>query len=180
MKTAVVSYSMTGNNEALAASAAKEFAAEHIKITEPKPRKMGSIFSDLIFNKTPQVQPTPDKLNNYDLILFFGPVWIGQAATPLRAYLKHLKANPRSYAFISISGGADGPNPKLADELKKRAGTEPFVLIDLHIADILPADPKPVRKDTQAYRINKGDIKDLTNTIVKTVREKIAQQGWPK
>jgi hypothetical protein len=173
MKIVVISYSLTGNNEALANSIAEEFAAEHIKITEPKPRTMGSIILDLIFNRTPQVQPIPERLENYDLILFFGPIWMGQVATPLRAYLKHLKTNLRRYAFISIGGGADGPNPKLAGELEKRVGTEPVALINLHIADLLPSDPKPVRKDTMAYRINNGDIKKLTNIIVKTVRETI-------
>lgn len=173
MKIAVISYSLTGNNEALAKSIAEEFAVEHIKITEPKPRTMGSIILDVIFNRTPQVQPIPDRLENYDLILFFGPIWMGQVATPLRAYLKRLKTNLCRYAFISISGGADGENQKLAGELKKRVGKEPIALIDLHIADLLPSDPKPVRKDTSAYRINNEDIKKLTNTIVKTVRETI-------
>ena len=174
MKIVIISYSLTGNNEVLANSIAEEFAVEHIKITEPKPRTMGSIVLDLIFNRTPQVQPIPGRLENYDLILFFGPIWMGQVATPLRAYLKYLKTNLRRYAFISISGGADGANPKLAGELKKRVGKEPIALIDLHIADLLPSDPKPVRKDTSAYRINNEDIKKLTNTIVKTVRETIS------
>lgn len=174
MKTVIVSYSLTGNNEALANSIAEEFEVEHIKISEPKPRAMGSIILDLILNRTPQVQPIPDRLEKYDLILFFGPIWMGQVATPLRAYLKYLKTNLHKYAFISISGGADGPNPKLAGELKKRVGKEPIALIDLHIADLLPSDPKPVRKDTSAYRINNGDIRKLTNTIVKTLRETIS------
>ena len=173
MKIAVISYSLTGNNETLANSIANEFAASHIKITESKLRTMGSIIVDIIFNKTPKVQPMPDGPENYDLILFFGPVWMGQAATPLRAYFKHLKTNPCSYAFISISGGADGPNPKLADELKKRTGIEPAALIDLHIADLLPSDPKPTRQVTSAYKINNVDIKKLTDTIVKTLRETI-------
>ncbi|WP_313344639.1 hypothetical protein [Sedimentibacter sp.] len=71
MKIAVISYSLTGNNEALANSIAEEFAGEHIKIKEPKYRTMGSIVLDIIFNRTPQVQPTPDRLKNYDLILLF-------------------------------------------------------------------------------------------------------------
>ena len=174
MKIVVISYSLTGNNEALANSIAEEFAVEHIKITEPKPRTMGSIILDLIFNKTPQVQPIPDRLENYDLILFLGPIWIGQVATPLRAYFKHIKTNPCRYAFISISGGADSDNPKLAGELKKRVGKEPIALIDLHIADLLPFDPKPTRKVTSAYQLNNEDIKKLTDTIVKTVRETIS------
>jgi hypothetical protein len=71
-----------------------------------------------------------------------------------------IKTNRHRYAFISISGGADGPNPKLAGELEKRAGTEPGALIDLHIADLLPSDPKPTRKITSAYRINSEDIEN--------------------
>lgn len=175
MKIVVISYSLTGNNEALAKSVAKEFAVEHIKITEDKPRIMGSIILDLIFNRTPEVQPIPDRLESYDLILFFGPVWIGKVATPLHAYLKYLKANPCKYAFISLSGGADSENPKLAGELKKRAGKEPIQIIDLHIADLFPSGPKPTRKDTSTYRINNGDIIKLTDTIVKTVRETISK-----
>lgn len=171
MKTVVISYSLTGNNEALANSIAKEFGVEHIKITESKPRAMGTIAKDMLFNITPKVKPIPETLDNYEQILFLGPVWMGHVAAPLRVYLKYLKKNPCKYAFISISGGADGPNPKLAGELKKRVGEEPIALIDLHIADLLPHDPKPTRKDTSKYRLNDIDVKSLTNTIMNILRE---------
>ncbi len=170
MNFVVISYSLTGNNEALAKSIAEKFAAKHIKITETKPRTMGTIVLDVIFNKTPKVQPPPETLINYDSILFLGPIWMGKIATPLRAYLKYVKKTQCSYAFISISGGADGVNPKLESELKKIVGKEPTSLIDLHIADLLPSDPKPTRKDTSAYKINNEDIKKLTNSIVETVK----------
>jgi multimeric flavodoxin WrbA len=174
MRIVVISYSLTGNNEALANSIAAEFAAEHIKITESKPRTMSAIFLDLLLNRTPPVNPIVDKVEDNDLVLFVGPVWLGQVASPFRAYFKHLKARLGQYAFISISGGAIGPNPKLAGDLKKRVGKEPSAVIDLHIADLLPPDPKPTMKVTSAYRINSSDIKKLTGTIVKTVRETIS------
>jgi len=170
MNVVVISYSLTGNNEALAKSISERFTAKHIKIKEPKPRTMGTIVLDVIFNKTPKVQPPPETLVDYDLILFLGPIWMGKIATPLRAYLKYLKQTQCSYAFISISGGADGVNPKLESELKKIVGKEPTSLIDMHIVDLLPSDPKPTRKDTSAYKINNEDIEKLTNSIVKTVK----------
>ena len=170
MNVVVISYSLTGNNEALAKSISEKFAAEHIKITEPKPRTMGAIVLDVIFNKTPKVQPPPETLVDYDLILFLGPIWMGKIATPLRAYLKYIKKTQCRYAFISISGGADGVNPKLESELKKIVGKEPTSLIDLHIVDLLPSDPKPTRKNTSAYKINNEDIEKLTNSIVETVK----------
>ena len=173
MRITVFSYSLTGNNEALAASIASEFEAEHVKINKSKQRNMSTIVLDILFNRTPQVHPMADKVGDNDMVIFVGPVWMGHVATPFRAYLKFLKTRPARYAFISISGGALGPNTKLADELKKRAGKEPSALIDLHIADLLPTDSKPTRKDTSEYRINDKDVKRLTRIIMKTLKDKM-------
>ena len=175
MKITVISYSLTGNNEALATSIASEFSAEHIRITESKPRTTGTIALDMLFNRTPKVNPTMINVEDNDLVIFVGPVWMGQVASPLRACFKHLKTSLGQYAFISISGGADGVNPKLGRELNKRVGKKPVAIIDLHIADLLPSDPKPTRKDTSFYRLNDEDVKSLTNTIVKTLRETMAK-----
>jgi hypothetical protein len=173
MNIKVISYSFTGNNEALASSIAKELSAVHIKISEPKPRTIGTIILDMIFNRVPQVKPTPGELGGCDLLLFLGPVWMGQVATPLRPYLKHLKKNPAKYGFISISGGADAGNLKLSSDLEKRAGTKPSALIDLHIADLLPSD-KPDRKDTSSYHIDDKDIKKLTAQIMTQLKPVIS------
>lgn len=173
MRITVFSYSLTGNNEALAASIAAEFEAEHVKITESKQRNMSTIILDILFNRTPQVHPATDKVGDNDMVIFVGPIWMGHVASPLRAYLKHIKTLPAQYAFISISGGALGPNTKLADELTKRVGKEPSVLIDLHIADLLPTDSKPTRKDTSKYRLNDKDVKHLTLTIMKILKSKV-------
>lgn len=171
MKVIVISYSLTGNNEALASSIATEFAAEHIKISESKTRNMGTIFFDILFNRTPEISPIVDKVRDNDLVIFVGPVWMGQVASPFRSYFKHLKDRVGPYAFVSISGGADGNNPKLANELNERLGKEPAKLIDLHIADLLPPDPKPKRKDTMAYHLSDNDVRKLTNKVVKTLDE---------
>ncbi|MEP6795268.1 MAG: hypothetical protein ABJB16_13140 [Saprospiraceae bacterium] len=174
-KTLIISYSFTGNNDALASSIAAELKAEHIKILEKKMRTTSKIFFDILFNRTPVVNPTVEKVEEYDLVIFMGPVWMGQIATPLRGYFKQLKTTMGKYAFITISGGADGPNIKLAGELYKRLEKEPAALIDMHIADLLPAEPKPERKDTSAYRMSKDDIKILTDKIVKTLRETVIE-----
>lgn len=162
MNIKVISYSFTGNNESLACSIAQELSAEHIKVSEPKPRTMGTIILDMLFKRIPRVQPTPGELIGYDLLLFLGPVWMGQVAAPLRSYLKHLKNHHANYAFISISGGADAGNGKLEGDLEKRTGIKPAAIIDLHIADLLPVSNKIERKDTASYKINNNDITKLT------------------
>jgi len=65
---------------------------------------MGTIVLDMLFNRTPQVNPIVDKAEDDDLVLFVGPVWMGQVATPFRACFKHFKSGLGQYAFISISG----------------------------------------------------------------------------
>ncbi len=169
MKTLVLSYSFTGNNDALAKSVAINLDAEHIRVTEPRKRTQANIIVDLLLNRTPKIDMVPFCPQNYDMVLFMGPVWIGHPATPLRPYLKLIKA-PK-YAYASISGGADGPNPKLSEELEKLTGRAPDVVIDLHIADLLPVEPKPTRKVTMAYKINEEEIYKLAEAVVKAVRQ---------
>ncbi len=173
MKKMIVSYSLTGNNDDLAASLAATLGAEHVRITEPKPRTMRTTVLDMLFNRTPKIVMPVEKTDAHDLVFFVGPVWMGQIATPFRACFKQLRKKVSRYAFISISGGADGPNPKIAGELKKKLGKEPIALIDLHIADLLSPEPKPTRDDTSAYRITESDVRYLTDKIVSTLNETV-------
>jgi len=165
---------MTGNNDALAARLAQEIGAEHVRITEPKNRTNGTIFMDLIFNRNPKISLSLDKIEKSDLLIFVGPVWIGQVATPIGSCFKLLKGNINKYVFISISGGADGPdcNKKLPQELKKRLGKDPEFLLDFHIADFLPSDPKPTRDMTSQYHITDKDVNSLILSIKSTLNEK--------
>lgn len=173
MKKIVVSYSLTGNNEKLATSLAATLGADHVKITERKRRTMGTIIFDMLFKRTPKITMPGENIEAYDLVLFVGPVWMGQIATPFRACFKQLRQKIGQYAYISISGGAEGPNPKLADELTQRLAQEPFCLIDMHLAELLPPEPQPTRKDTMAYRISESEVQHLTDTVVATLDQTI-------
>lgn len=167
MSIAVISYSYTGNNKALADSVAKKLSAEHIQITEQKKRTMGTIIFDVLFNRTPEVSPAPNIMEKHDMILLFTPIWMGMAASPMRAYFKYLKENPKKYSFISISGGAVNGNPAIEGKLEKLTGIKPTRLIDLHISDLLPSDTKPDMKATSSYKLTENDIEALSNKIIK-------------
>lgn len=158
MSTAVVSYSFTGNNEALASAIAQTIAAEHIRITEPKQRTNGTIAADIIFGRTPRVSPPPEMLDSYDNVIFVAPVWMGQPAFPLKTYWASIKKKPRKYGFISISGGSMGPNPGLKDKITKMAGIAPEVFLDMHIADLLPKGTKIGPKEIEACKLTAEDI----------------------
>jgi multimeric flavodoxin WrbA len=164
MKMTVISYSLTGNNESLAKSLAERLPAEHIRITESKRRTMGTIALDNMLNRTPKVAVPALKPEQCDLVVFVGPVWMGQVASPLRACFKEFGPKLGKYAFVTICGGADGPNPKLAAELTKRLGKEPATVVEMHKADFLPREPKPTRDDTMKYKISEMELKQLTET----------------
>lgn len=171
MKTVLVSYSLTGNNDALAASIAAELGADHVRIVEPRVRTIGMIALDRLLGRTPKVSPAVDRTDGYDLVLFVGPVWMGRVAAPLRANLRHLRRSAERYAFVSVSGGANGPNLGVAGDLSKRTKRAPAAVIDLHIVDLLPQNPKPTRQDTEEYRATEKDVKKMTEIVVKNLRD---------
>jgi flavodoxin len=171
MKTVIISYSLTGNNDALAASLAAALPAEHFRIAERRPRSMGRVMRDMAFRLSPSIELPDIDIGEEDLALFVGPVWMSQAASPFRACFKALSPRLHRYAFLSLSGGADGTNPGLAADLARRLGREPVALVDMHIADLLPREPKPTRKDTGAYRINDRDLAYLTGAMSMALRE---------
>ena len=163
MKTGIISYSLTGNNEALAKGLAEALGAERIRILEDGRRSTGTIMLDIAFGRTPAVKLSAEADGRYDRLIFVGPVWMGRVATPFRGCFRGLRSRVGAYAFISISGGADGAgcNPRLTGELTRLLAKEPAAVVDMHIADLLPPEPKPRRKETSAYRLTQSDLRRL-------------------
>lgn len=157
MKTLIVSYSFTGNNQTLAATLSKKLNYDHIQVTESGKRSMTTIVIDLIFHRIPQTEPAVTILDDYDTLLFLGPIWMGKIATPLRAYLMHLQNTQKDYYFFSLCGGADGGNPKISKEVQRLTGTTPKVLMEFTISDLLPSSPPPTREITSHYRLSQED-----------------------
>lgn len=176
MKTVIMSYSLTGNNEALATRIAEELKVEHIRITEPKKRTYGTIAADIVFGRTPQTEPMPQVMSAYDLIIFVAPIWMGQPAFPMRSYLKQLKKHPQKYAYVTISGGSMNNNPGLLGTLKSRTGAEAVTVVDLQIVDLLPSDPKPTTQVISAYQLTAQDVENLTKRTVTMLREKLPKE----
>ncbi len=176
MNIVIASYSYTGNNDILAECLAKDLSAKHVRIEVQKPMTTWTTILDMTFSRTPKVQPDPDSLRKYDLILFCAPVWLGCVASPLRKYLSYLKSNPQPYGFVSISGGADGENPKLYGELMKRTGTKPVIVLDQHIKDLISSSSEVTRKDTSERKISEAEAKQLSLTALNEIN-KLSMHG---
>jgi flavodoxin len=171
MKTIVISYSQTGNNNKLACAIAKNLTANHIKIAEPKPRTFLAIGLDTLLNRTPKINSFDVNFEDFDMVIFVSPVWMGQVASPLRAVFRLAKSKVKQYAFVSLSGGADGPNTKLENELKSRIGVKPQKVINFLIAELLPQNPKPTRQQTEDYRLDDEVAIELSEKIVYSLKK---------
>ena len=163
MKTCIISYSMTGNNEALAKRLASSINASHICVNESG-RKMGKTILDMIFGRVPKVQPDASVIDDYDEVILAGPVWMGKAASPLRPYLLHIKKNNRPFKFITISGGALNKNPGLQKDLCKYGGEKLLLLKDMYISDLLGKTDADT-KETSEYKLTHEDLNVLEKAI---------------
>jgi hypothetical protein len=165
MKTLIISYSRSGNNHSLAEKIASEFSATHISLEEEQPRKFSAIAFDMLLNRAPRLHHKAFEPGNWDFIIFISPVWMGQLASPMRAILRQFKNKINRYAFISLSGGAKGPNPKLQPELEKRLGCPPEALHNLLIADLLPGEQEVTPEITENYKLKPEDLENLWKQI---------------
>jgi len=175
----IISYSRTGTNERLATEIATGLSLNHYQIQEVNASTYFRITIDLVFNRMPKII-TPDIPDHKrDLLILISPVWFGKIAFPMRSFLKQQKGKINQYIFISLSGGGDGPdsNPKLSSDLTKRTEKEPLAVINKHIADFLPQDPKPTPKEIENYAITERDYeivtKELTNKIKQIIADKL-------
>ena len=174
MKKMVISYSLTGNNTALAEGIAQELTCEHHSITDGINKiNYGSIILDILFNRTPKVALPELNISKNDLIILVGPVWMGKMATPLRSFIHKYRDLINNFALVSLSGGADGINKKLESELHHRMGKTPITVLNFLIFDLLNVKTKPSRQNLDDYRPEAKDIKKLSLALVDNLKSKL-------
>jgi flavodoxin len=163
MKSIVVSYSYTGNNAELARNVSEELSADRFELVETKARTTKNIILDMLTGRKPRLVRLPEGIETYDLVIFMSPIWLFHIPAPMRTCFKHLKAKIKKYAFVSLSGGALGPNTKTAQELVKRLGKKLAVLLDLNSAHFCSVGKNPTTDDTGAYslRAHSDDLEKL-------------------
>jgi hypothetical protein len=135
VKTLIVSYSHTGNNQALAEACAAELKADHFRLEELKDRKITATLLDMAFGRMPRLKSLPPSPEAYGLVVFMAPIWMFNIASPLRLCFRAMKGTLKKYAFVSLSGGALGANVGLPRELGRRLGKKNLALVlDLNAA----------------------------------------------
>lgn len=171
MKTLIVYYSFTNNNDLLAKDIQEKLDCDMVRIEEEKKRTNFSIFMDVLFKRKPKIKPLHVFLNDYDNFIFIAPVWAGRIASPLRSFLVKERENISHYSFITVCGGMPGQKEKITGELTKLVQKAPQNVTELWINDLLPKEKKETVKYTTAYRITEADLHAFNHEIYEFLNE---------
>ncbi|HEY9045521.1 MAG TPA: hypothetical protein VIN08_06475 [Ohtaekwangia sp.] len=170
MKTLMVYYSFTHNNEVLAQELQKQLGCDILKIEDLKKRNGFSIFLDILFSRRPAIKYSPVSLTAYDRFIFIAPIWAGKIATPLKTFLINERTKIKHYSFITICGGREGQRDKITLELSAALRAMPDAVTELWINNLLQEDQKNSIKYTSSYQLTSGDLVRFQNSIQEFIK----------
>ena len=155
MRTLIVYYSYTFNNEKLAKVLQQKVHGDILKIEELKKRTAFTFMLDLLFGRHPAIKTDACLLADYDHVIFVAPIWAGQVASPLKTFLAGEKQKIKSWSFITACGGS-GQTTKIKNQLFKIVGSDPIAVAELPLSELLAASNN--RVNTTSYRLTDDDF----------------------
>jgi flavodoxin len=157
MKTLIVYFSFSGNNELLAKNLTKDLEADLLQITEPKKRGMFKIMLDMLFDRFPKINEPDILWSDYQHIVLMAPIWNYMIAHPMKTFIKQNKEYLKNYSFITLCSGRDTQKEKIATQLKKITNYEPEAIIELESRTVITSEQE--RKGI--YKITQEDLQKL-------------------
>ncbi|MBG6130578.1 menaquinone-dependent protoporphyrinogen IX oxidase [Aquimarina sp. EL_43] len=157
MKTLIVYFSFSGNNELLAKDVAKDLEADLLQITEPKKRGIFRIMLDMLFNRFPKINELNILWDEYHHIVLMAPIWNYIIAHPMKTFIKKSKEDLKNYSFITLCSGRDTQKEKIAAQLEKLARYEPKVIIEFETRTFIT----PEQESKGAYKVTQEDLTRL-------------------
>jgi len=158
MKTLIVYYSFTGNNELIAHVLQERLSCDLVRIETVKKRTKFSIFLDFVFHREPAIRSLEVPLGEYDRLVILGPIWAGKIASPVRTFLRTQKHRINRYAFLTVCGGGQSAQKEnVKNELTELLNLPPEAMAELWINNIVP----PAKRNTIAvsdYRMDDEDV----------------------
>ena len=121
MKTLVVFYSMIGMTKEIAVHISEELDCDIEEIFDVKTRKgiFGFIKSgfESVFRIMPKIKKAELNPEKYDLTIIGTPIWAGNMASPVRAYIFQNNENIDKVAFFCTMQGNDDKKTFLEMEI---------------------------------------------------------------
>lgn len=111
MACLIAFYSLTGRTRRMATHAARILGADLAEIKAPiydcgfwRYVRAGL---DSLRGRMPEIEVHGASPESYDMVVVMAPLWMGRAATPIRAYLRNQSSGLKSVAFILTCAGGD-------------------------------------------------------------------------
>jgi flavodoxin len=162
MKSLIVYYSFSHNNELLAKSLQQRLGCGILKIETVKKRSAFAIFMDIMFNREPAILSYARLDLNIEHFVFVAPIWAGRIASPLRTFLKTEKNSIKHYSFISLCGGAKGQKEKIEKELTRLLSTDPHAVMELWVSNLLNPERE---KSVTRHRVTDAELERYKTEI---------------
>jgi menaquinone-dependent protoporphyrinogen IX oxidase len=155
MKTLIVYFSRAGHTRKVAETLAERLNADTVEITEPKNRNgvLGYIRSgrESMANKIPEIDPITASISDYERVVIASPIWAGNLATPVRAFLAKYKDQINEAAFCITMNGKD-PEKAIAT-MRELSGKTPIATAAFRAENI---DDDSYLPDLETYATNLG------------------------
>ena len=177
MKTAIITYSLTGNNADLGRAIAAELGVNPIEVAPIRPRTIPMIALDMMLGRLPEITPEFELPDPDDLVVLVAPIWMGRVPSPMRTVLRRARGCICRYLYVSLCGGADGENAGVAGDLSRRVGVDPIAVLEYPITDVLADDADVTRATTSAYRASQEDIRGFSEDAVRRIRSILETNG---
>ncbi len=145
-KALVVYYSRTGYTLRVAEKMAAALGADLERIEDAASRRgvLGYLrcAREALRKRAAVIRPPAFDPAAYDLVVVGGPVWAGNVASPVRAYLQASKGHIAHFACFCTQGGSGGPGVLAAmAALTGLAAEATLVLSDKEIAKGFDGEP---------------------------------------
>jgi hypothetical protein len=138
LKTLVVLYSLSGTSRRVAEAIARDLDADIEEIRCPRYtggfRGFLRMATDMLLVKLPGIERLVRTPSQYDLVVVGGPIWAGNPATPVGAYLKEQGGRLPRVAFFLTYGGSGAE--RALRRMEELAGREPEATLVLREADV--------------------------------------------
>jgi hypothetical protein len=138
MRCLVVYHSLSGNTRKVAELAARALGGDVAEVRSPRYESGAFRFLRAAFDswraRLPTIEVSGTSPEHYDFALIMSPVWVGHAATPMRAYLVRNRGRFTRAAFLLTCAGSCPP--RAFEEMTALSGIEPDATFALHDRDI--------------------------------------------
>lgn len=157
MKSLIVYFTFSGNNEMLAKDMAQDIGGDLARITEPKKRGMFGIMLDMLFNRFPKIDALDIQWEKYDHIILIAPIWNYHIAHPMKSFIKNENKNLKNYSFVTLCTGRDKQAKKIESQLATLATFEPKDVVLLQIRDLSTYE----EKNSSQHKIEEHELEQF-------------------